>query len=210
MWLKAKTDKHPPGTSSKKRVMKMALTKKDMSRSDWPRVTEKAYAHMLVNEEDFSGAAGLLYLKSVKDPLVVTPYSGKSLIIADKGYYWLQFAPENRDYWLTVMFDCTEDIIEFYFDITDGNVITDNGQSWSYDLFLDVVLLPDGSKFLLDEDELRQALQKNEITKEQFDKAYLCADSIMKEFGGHITELTDFCVRHFRVLEQRILLEQGE
>jgi predicted RNA-binding protein associated with RNAse of E/G family len=50
------------------------------------------------------------------------------------------------------------------------NTILDNGESWFYDLILDIVVLPDGKRFLLDEDELSEALRDNIITRKQYDE----------------------------------------
>jgi hypothetical protein len=66
---------------------------------------------------------------------------GIPLTIVDRGYFWMQLAPKDKKYWLTVMLDAAGDIVSYYFDITDSNVLSGDGDSYFYDLYLDVVLL---------------------------------------------------------------------
>jgi predicted RNA-binding protein associated with RNAse of E/G family len=50
-------------------------------------------------------------------------------------------------------------LAQFYFDITDGSFIDENGEPSFYDLMLDVVALPDGGIYVLDRDELDRPLR---------------------------------------------------
>ncbi|NLO09569.1 MAG: DUF402 domain-containing protein [Clostridiales bacterium] len=184
----------------------MSLEKRFMSRSNWPRVIDREYVHMLCNDSEFSGAIGLIYLKSTANFRAIT-YDKTCVTIIDNGYYWLQLAPKNKNYWLTVMYNQECEIVQYYFDMTDGNNILDNGESWFYDMYLDVVILSDGSLFLLDEDELSQALDEKEITKDQYDKAYLTANTIIKKFDGNIDNLTDFCNHFFNILKSKLTMK---
>ena len=43
--------------------------------------------------------------------------------------------------------------------------VTDQGVPWFDDLYLDVVVVKNGEVFLLDEDELEDALGRNDITR---------------------------------------------
>jgi predicted RNA-binding protein associated with RNAse of E/G family len=96
-----------------------------------------------------------------------------------------------------------EEIVQYYYDITDTNTILDDGESWFYDLMLDVVVLPDGKRFLLDEDELTQALIDNIITREQYDKAYLTANNIMSELDTKFDCLKAASNSYFQTLKMR-------
>ena len=80
----------------------------------------------------------------------------------------------------------------------------DNGESWFYDLMLDIVVLPDGKRFLLDEDELAQALRDDVITREQYDKAYHTANIIMDELEGKVEYLRDICNTYFQILKMKM------
>jgi predicted RNA-binding protein associated with RNAse of E/G family len=143
---------------------------------------------MMVDDQFCKGAAGLIKINEVDKPATKV-YDSIPVKIIDKGYYWLQIGPEDQNYWITIMYNELEEIVQYYFDITDANTILDDGESWFYDLMLDIVVLPDGKRFLLDEDELAQALSDNIITREQYDKAYLTANKIMDELDGKVEYL---------------------
>ncbi len=181
----------------------MSLSKKVMSRSHWPRVTDKDYTYIMIDDQFYKGAAGLIRVNELEKPATIV-YDTIPVKIIDKGYYWLQIAPEDQNYWITVMYNELEEIMQYYFDITDKNTILDNGESWFYDLMLDIVVLPDGKQFLLDEDELAQALSDNVITREQYDKAYHTANIIMDELEGKSEYLRDICNTYFQTLKMKM------
>lgn len=183
----------------------MGLDKRTMSRSNWPRVIDREYVYMICNENNIDAAIGLIYIKKATEPAIKT-YGDTYVKIIDSGYYWLQFAPKNENYWLTVMYNKSGEIVQYYFDMTDGNNILDNGESWFCDMYLDVVILPDGAIFLLDEDELCQALYDNEITKDQYDKAYTTANRIINKYDRDIEYLSDFSNYYFNILKNRLCI----
>ncbi len=181
----------------------MSLSTRTMSRSNWPRVTDKAYTYMMIDDQLFKGATGLIKINEIDEPATKV-YDNIPVKIIDKGYYWLQIGPEDQNYWITVMYNELEEIVQYYFDITDSNTILDNGESWFYDLMLDIVVLPDGKRFLLDEDELVQALNDNVITPEQYDKAYLTAYKIMDQLDGRVASLKAACDTYFHTLKIKL------
>ena len=62
------------------------------------------------------------------------------------------------------MFDDKGNPLEYYFDINIKN-ITQKGNARTLDLCLDVLVLPDGSYELVDEDDLLFALQNEQISQ---------------------------------------------
>lgn len=181
----------------------MNLKKKLMSRSNWLRVNDRSYVYDTIESSLFTSAVGLIHIKSVSEPSI-KHYLNKAVKIVDNDFYWLQFAPKEKQFWLTVMFNEKEELIQYYFDITKENIILDNGESYFYDIFLDIVMLTDGNLFLLDEDELEEALNENTITKDEFVKAHEVADDIMSKLKGNESELREFCYNTFYRLKERL------
>jgi uncharacterized protein len=181
----------------------MEVSKRLMTRSNWLRVEDRKYVYDTIESSEFSGAVGLIHIKSVTGPSIKI-YCNKPVKIVDNGYYWLQFAPKDKQYWLTVMYNEKEELIQYYFDITKENVTLDKGESYFYDLFLDIVLLPDGSMFLLDEDELEEALMDKTITERDFEKAHAVADELMKKLKGNENKLREFCYEYFYRLKDNL------
>ena len=181
----------------------MSLSIKSMSRSHWPRVIDKEYTYMRIDDPFFQGAAGLIKINEI-DKSATKLYDDIPIKIIDNGYYWLQIGPEDQNYWITVMYNELEEIVQYYFDITDSNTILDNGESYFCDLMLDIVVLPDGKRFLLDEDELEQALRENVITREQYDKAYTTASKIMDELDDRFDYMKAACNTYFQTLKTNL------
>ena len=78
------------------------------------------------------------------------------------------------------MFDEAGQPIENYIDITLENHLPENDDAWFVDLFLDIVLEPNGRATLLDADELDAALARNEITPADHAMARAEADHLLK------------------------------
>ena len=189
--------------------MGIKVSKKTLTRSDWPRVVKRKYAWMDVCDEQFCGQASLILIEEVTMPLVKT-YDGISVKIVDQGYCWLQLAPEGKTYWLTVMIDAAGSIVSYYFDITDRNVLLENGDSYFMDMFLDVVLLPGGRLYLLDEDELADALEQGEISQKQFDMAYQTARMLLAQLQNREKELEDYCLKTVEALGAKLSMQKEE
>lgn len=166
---------------------------KTLARLEWARILEREQSFMPLKFEKLNGYAGLLSMKHVTAPLAV-PVLNEQLIIADDGFSWLQIAPENENWWLTVMFDRGGEIIQYYFDLSLKNEI-DGENSWFTDLYLDVVLLPDGRVALLDEDELDAALGEGTITALEYALAVRTAKMLMQSVGLNQHSLRAFCER---------------
>ena len=62
------------------------------------------------------------------------------------------------------MFDDKGQVVQWYIDICKTQGLTDQQVPWFDDLYLDVVVLPSGEVFLLDEDELEEAFGDGAVT----------------------------------------------
>lgn len=181
----------------------LGLKTKAMDRKDWNRIIKREYVYESFNSGSYSGAVGLLRLEEITSPLTVTVLDEK-ITLVERNYKWLQFAFSDKPVWLTVMLDHEDRILQYYFDITWGNFINSEGTSWFYDLYLDVVMLPDGRILLLDEDELGEAMEERIIDRRQYDMACQTAENLMKILRGREKELADFCMHFYKKLSLRL------
>jgi predicted RNA-binding protein associated with RNAse of E/G family len=149
-------------------------------RPNWTRVLEKRFKLTYLEEKHFKGYISIIYIDKVKQPLVIE-VAGKDLQLANNGFVWIQHFPENCNYALTTMINEKQEVVQWYFDICDGNRINSSGMPYYDDLYLDVVLVPTGEILLLDEDELEQALKDKDITKEQYELAYFQAKKLIHD-----------------------------
>ncbi|HML47258.1 MAG TPA: DUF402 domain-containing protein, partial [Clostridia bacterium] len=152
------------------------LETKSLCREGWKRVVERQYAQRRVLDGFMDGWIGLIRIEAVACPLVVT-YEGTTLTIVDQGYALLQVAPSNANWWLSAYIGKEGKILQYYIDVTWENH-TEGESPFFEDLYLDVVFLPDGRHFLLDQDELDGALAQGVIGQEQYDLAVQTAREI--------------------------------
>ena len=183
-----------------------SLKTKTLARASWSRPLERSFAHGSFLERSLFGEISLIHMDRVTAPLTAS-MGGRMLTVADDGYAWLQIAPEGNNWWLTAMFDSARRIVQYYFDVTARNVLLGSGDSYFLDMFLDVVLLPGGQVFLLDQDELDDALQSGIISANEHQQAQSLAQQLMDSAPAHLPELKSFCTNCFNSLAPRLLSE---
>lgn len=59
-------------------------------------------------------------------------------------------------------------------------------------MYLDVVVTPEGNVILLDEDEFKEAYDKKEMTKAEFDEAYKIAYDLMEQLRNNKDKLQQY------------------
>lgn len=165
-----------------------------MARRTWKRLLDKRCRISHVETEGFHGMAGLLKIRDVREPLVVKSVL-REVVVADAGYTWLQLSPDRGGWWLTVMYNDKKELIQYYFDVTLRNFIAPDGEPRFVDLYLDVVMDPDGKWVLLDRDELDDALERGNITEAEHALALTRADHIVRMIRGKQANWRALCAR---------------
>lgn len=140
-----------------------------------------------INKEEFTGD---IYLNNFKK--VATPYMLENgVCLQDSNYKWLEFYNYNAKVLLTAMYNQNNEIIEWYFDIA-RSIGKENNIPYEDDLYLDVLVTSNGEIILLDEDELKEAYERLEITKEEYEEAYKIANDLIKKVKGNKEKLKKF------------------
>lgn len=102
------------------------------------------------------------------DPKFIT---FKGLCLIDDGYYIVELLPKNENYAMRVFLNDKKEPIEYYFDISLENGIDEETKVPYYDdLFTDVIVVGD-KVFVVDENELKDALKKGVIKQADFELA---------------------------------------
>ena len=180
----------------------MTCKRKTIARTEWSRILESASAYTEVEYPGFSAAVGLLYLRKTR-AMLVKSVQDMQIKIVDDGYCWLQVAPKNEHWWLTVMFDETGKLVQYYFDITLENDVCGADSSF-IDLYLDVASQPDGTLELMDQDELDAALLTATITLEQYRLAEETGQMLVQSIPENIHRLEEFCCRLYGILRRNV------
>ncbi|MFD1884260.1 DUF402 domain-containing protein [Paenibacillus wenxiniae] len=175
------------------------MKRKFADRANWRRVIQRSYTRRYVNNTIFTGYVTLYHMNRLREPLYKI-YGGRRFCIAAAEYSWMQYYPENANYVVTAMFDDRQEIIEWYIDICKTQGITDQGVPWFDDLYLDIVVMKDGQIFLLDEDELDDALRRRVITQQDYQLAHATARRLLKQIDAHAFPLFPLSLKHRRSL----------
>lgn len=178
------------------------LKRKYGNRADWKRVEQSKYAQVPLHAKEFQGYITLLNTVKVKKPLI-TQYGDREVCIVDNGYMWLQHFPFGKHYSVTTMFDAKGEIVQWYIDICLENGV-EGGVPWMDDLFLDIVALPSGEFFLLDEDELEQAFKNGAISESMYRLAWNESRKIMKQLQNDEFMLINLAQEHKKILENEL------
>ena len=141
-------------------------------------IIDKEFKNYYINEEEFVGNISVLKINKVKNKWEVDE---EGRCILDNNYTWLEMYPEEDNYCITIMCDENHKVKEWYFDICMQNGIEDN-VPFEDDLYLDVVIVPDGRVHILDEDELMDAYNNKIITKDNYELAYEIKDKIFNKY----------------------------
>lgn len=180
--------------------------RKDIRLSQWKRLMRRSFACAPFSAGALSGEVALVRMDEVRAPLDVK-HGEASVRVAGAGFFWLEAAPRARHWWLTAALDENGGIVQYYFDITLENDIRPGGQSSFLDLFLDVVLTPGGDVYILDRDELDDALQAGEITPQQHALALREAEALARALPAREGELAAFCRTWFARLREQLAPE---
>ena len=140
-----------------------------------------------ISDDYFSGDIYFYKFIDVKDKILIP--NGKCIM--DNDYKWLEFYDYSSKVKLTAIYDENSEIIEWYFDIA-REIGKDNGIPYEDDLYLDVVVTPSGEIILLDEDELKEAFNKREMTKEEYENAYEEAKQLMNKLKNNKDKLKEY------------------
>lgn len=148
------------------------------SREEWARLLDRQFEARRVDLSSFHGYVTRLSIGSVTEPLVVA-LNGVDYRLADAGFTWLQHVPDDSRHTLTTLLDEQGQVIQWYVDIAARTGVDERGIPWWDDLFLDVVILPDASVHLLDEDELEEARASGVITPDEYMLARTEAERVL-------------------------------
>lgn len=155
-------------------------------------ILKKKFKIMDVVDEGFSGKISLMEIKDLEHNFEANRPDGASELVIAKNYKIMTYFPNNEKYCMTVMYSDEWNLIQWYFDINRYKCRYDSEIPYSEDLYLDVVLLPDGTFYTLDEDELEEAYMNKLISRDEYDMAYTTMNKIIQMIKQDFVKLCDF------------------
>ena len=178
------------------------------------------YYQMRIDDEIFHGLVCLIKLTDGEENYWETPKAGR-IQVTGGGMCWMQLVPDNTSRIVTVMFfpdgqHDTERInypepanIKYqpsiwYVDVIDGMEYDEYGIAMFIDKYLDVIFTPEGDVKIDDRDELDEAFNSGELTKEQYESAISECEEILKDYCEDIRQTEAWCARIRQLVEDRI------
>ena len=146
---------------------------------------------------EFNGDIALIKFDKMHKPYMI---GSTNICMANDNYKWLEFYDYNKNHKLTAMYNDKDEIIEWYFDIA-RKLGKENGIPYEDDLYIDIVLTPNGEILLLDEDELKSAFNRYEVSKADYDMAYNEANLIMDKLKNNKEKLKTFTDKYLKKME---------
>ena len=157
---------------------------------EWKCMRSKKRIGKWFETKAFVGYLGMLEIEEVSEPQI-WKYQGKTLTVCNNRYRWLTILPREDFYCITVMMDEKEQVQVCYIDMIEKQGIDEDGVPWIDDLYLDLVVYPDGVVVEDDRDELEAALLEGDISKEQY---VLAVDTCEKLKEGLLKDKDEFQV----------------
>lgn len=157
------------------------MNKKYANFSKYKDVDEKKFKKMKIKGDPEYVTACLTSIIKVNKEWIVPRENNRTEKIMADGYQWLTLFPKGEKFTIIAVFNEKSEFLEFYFDIakkTKPKAII----PYIYDLYLDIVITKENEVIFLDEEELKKALETNEIKKKDYDQAKRTADKIVNRY----------------------------
>ena len=177
-----------------------------LSYDEWKCIIAKGIFGKTVNSELLNGYIGLIDIKEVSE-IQTWKFNGEDIVVCDKGRKWLSILPQNDWYCITAMMDEKWNTILWYIDMIASQGIDVDGVPYFDDLYLDLVVYPDGTVIVDDMDELEEALSKKDITQDQYHLAIETSHRLQQGMLSNIPSLIEYTRKCYELMEKS--LEDG-
>ena len=170
-----------------------------LSYDEWKCIISKDMYGKRVKTELLTGYIGFIHIREVSE-VQVWKFNGQDIIVCDEGIKWLSILPEDDWYCITAMMNEEGEILLWYIDMIANQGIDADGMPYFDDLYLDLVVYPDGTIIVDDMDELEEALAKGDITQKQFELAIETSNKLKEGILSNITSFKEYTNRCYEML----------
>ena len=162
-----------------------------VSYDEWECIISKDLKGRQVDSELFRGYIGLINIREVSNPQI-WKFNGDDIVVCDEGIKWLSILPKDDFYCITAMMNEQGTILVWYIDMIAGQGVDVDGVPYFDDLYLDLVVYPDGTIVVDDMDELEDALEQGDITQQYFNLAIATSKKLKMGLLADIKAFTKF------------------
>src|SRR5438105_3068810 len=98
------------------------VQRRPADRGGWAQITQRRFVATRVDDAEFVGHVGLLYIEAMAEPLVG---SRSGLRLADVGFTWMTQLADGAQHTVTTMYDAAGNVIQWYIDICRAHGVDD-------------------------------------------------------------------------------------
>ena len=167
-----------------------------MTYDEWKCIKSKRIVGKNITTDFFEGYVGVINIEKVTEPQI-WKFNGEDIIVCDNGLKWLSILPQNDSYCVTAMLNEKDEILLWYIDMIADKGLDKDGVPYFDDLYLDLVVYPDGTIIEDDMDELEDALLVKDISEEQYSLA-ISTSKKLKE--GILSNIETFITYTYKCL----------
>lgn len=151
--------------------------KKKIISKTYLREADKYQIKLYLDEDDYY--VSVKKLVHVTDKFIIN--NGKTIAM-DNGYYIVEIIPKHEHYAMRVFLNEKKEVIEHYIDIIkESGLDKEYNIPYFIDLYLDITVLYNGDIHVIDEDELLDAYNSSEITKDEYNEVLELKNKIINE-----------------------------
>ena len=165
-----------------------------LSYDEWTCIKSKNLKRKQISTDFVEGYIGILEIEEVSEKQI-WKFNGEDIIVCDNGLKWISILLRDDFYCITAMMNADDNILLWYIDMIAAQGMDVDGIPYFDDLYLDLVVYPDGSIIVDDMDELEDALYKKDITQEQFELAISTSDKLKKGLLSDIHSFIEYTLR---------------
>ena len=179
------------------------MKKRYMEVRDHKVIDDYSFQKKYVDIKEFKGYVGLVNVNHTLDDWYVPRDDGSQVCILKSGFKWLEFYPDGAKHAITAIYNEEGKLVEWYFDMVKEFGM-ENGMPYMMDLYLDLVITPKGEIYVLDEDELQEAVQTKDITEADYQMAHQTLDMLLEKYdnGNNIVELENLTDKYLKEFEE--------
>lgn len=177
------------------------MKRKRLDRDIWTTITKKRYFQTQIHTV-FQGLAALLFIDEVSTPSR-WDYPDRTITVCNAGMKWLQIVPDHENYMITAMINPEGSIDLWYIDILSGYGFDTDGVAYYDDLYLDLIVRPNGEIKIDDMEELEQAFFEQVISKEYFHLALSTMEKLQSGILCDLAKLNDDCINLLHDIEEK-------
>lgn len=148
-----------------------------LSRELWTCITDRSVRLARADLPGFRGVVCCLDVRAVSAPQIWRR-NGADVPVCVAGSRWVELLPEAGGFCVTAMLGPDRAVRLWYIDMIAGQGVDADGVPWFDDLYLDLIVWPDGEVQTDDRDELDAALVSGEIAARQHAQALRTAAAL--------------------------------